>query len=133
MLISILHSTAVLDFVALLIRCQVLVYKASSFFGCAWCMGCDTSEFWAESSLLVCMYFILQGAQLFYVANPYDSVLRNLIAVALTSIVVFLNFDKQQSTSHRPVKLEMADGLELNGTTKSTETSTAEAQPYLWL
>lgn len=96
-------------------------------------MGCDTSEFWAESSLLVCMYFILQGAQLFYFANPYDSVLRNLIAVGLTSIVVFLNFDKQQSTSHHPVKLEMADGLELNGTTKSTETSTAEAQPYLWL
>jgi hypothetical protein len=79
------------------------------------------------------MYFILQGAQLFYFPNPYDSVLRNLIAVGLISIVVFLNFDKQQSTSHRPVKLEMADGLELNGTTKSTETSTAEAQPYLWL
>ena len=78
-------------------------------------------------------YFILQGAQLFYFANPYDSVLRNLIAVGLISIVEFLNFDKQQSTLHHPVKLEMADGLELNGTTKSTETSMAEAQPYLWL
>lgn len=79
------------------------------------------------------MYFTLQGAQLFYFAYPHDSVLRNLIAVVLTSIVVFLNFDKQQSTSHHPAKLEMADGLELNGTTKSTETSTAEAQPNLWL